>query len=117
MISPLGGHPMSNVEPKSWFGFLGSVVLGVTFAMTACGGDDGDDGGSGGSSNGGSSNGGTSTAGAPANTGGIANATGGTNASAIGGTSSSTGGVPSSGGVAGRQQFPGLRRNLAPSAN
>jgi hypothetical protein len=63
---------MNSVQPKSWFGFLGSVVLGVTFAMTACGGDDGDDGdggggsNSGGASNGGGSNGGTTTAGAPA---------------------------------------------------
>lgn len=65
---------MKTVQPKSWFGLLGSVALGVTFAMTACGGDDGDDGdgdGNGGSNNGGASNGGTNTggtttAGAPA---------------------------------------------------
>jgi hypothetical protein len=65
---------MKTVQPKSWFGLLGSVALGVTFVMTACGGDDGDDGdgdGNGGSNNGGASNGGTNsggttTAGAPA---------------------------------------------------
>jgi len=104
---------MNTAQPKSWFGVLGSVVLGVTFAMTACGGDDGDDGddGGGGGGSAGASNGGTSTAGAPA-----MNTTGG-NASSVGGTSSSAGGIPSSGGVAGRQQFPNLRRNTAPSAN
>jgi hypothetical protein len=71
----LGGYRMNSVKPKSWFGLLGSVVLAVTFAMTACGGDDGDDGdgnggsSSGGASTGGTNNGGTTTAGAPARTG------------------------------------------------
>jgi hypothetical protein len=64
---------MNTVQPKPWFGILGSIALAVTFAMTACGGDDGDDGdggnggaSNGGASNGGTNNGGTSTAGAPA---------------------------------------------------
>jgi hypothetical protein len=103
------------VKPRSWFGILGSVALSVTLAMTACGGDgdDGDDGSGGG-------NGGNTTAGnggtAPATSGGT-QAAGGTQAGSTGGTSSSTGGVPSSGGVAGRQQLPNLRKNTAPSAN
>lgn len=123
-----------SVKPKSWFGIVGSIALSVALAMTACGGDDGDDddGGSGGGSggNGGNGgNGGTSTAGAPAtmggtqsaSTGGTASSTGGT-ASSTGGTASGTGGTatagrPGAGGVAGRQQYPNLRKNTAPSAN
>ena len=113
---------MKTVQPKSWFGLLGSVALGVTFAMTACSGDDGDDDGAGGASNGGASNGGasnggTTTAGAPANIGGVSSSTGGISQIGTGGTSSSAGGIPSSGGVAGRQAFPNLRKNTAPSAN
>ena len=75
------------VRTKSLVSILGVAALGVTFAMTACGGDDDGDGGD-------SSNGGTTTAG------------GGT-------TSDPTGGTTSAGGS---QGFANQRKNSAPTA-
>jgi len=82
------------VRTKSLVSMLGVVALGVTFAMTACGGDDDDgDGGD-------SSNGGSTTAG------------GGTTTGPTGGTVA-TGGTTTAGGA---QGFANQRKNTAPSA-
>lgn len=75
---------------KSLVSMLGVVALGITFAMTACGGDD-DDGDGGDSSNGGSNSGGTTS-----------DPTGGT----------STGGTS----TAGRNGLMNQRKNTAPTA-
>jgi len=88
-----------SVRPKALVSILGTAVLGVTLAMTACGGDDGDDGGTGGG-------GGTSGTGGTPGSGGTAS--GGT---ASGGTAN---GGTSSAGTAG-QQLQDLRKNHAPS--
>jgi hypothetical protein len=112
----VGGFMKRPVKSKSWFGILGSLALGVTLAMTACGGD-GDDGDDGDGSTGGNTTAGGGTG--PATQGGTqaAGSTGSTQAGSTGGRSGATGGVPSGGGVAGRQQLPNLRKNTAPSAN
>jgi hypothetical protein len=55
------------VRPKTMVSILGTAALGVTLAMTACGGDDDGDGGDssngGTTASGGTSNGGTTSAG------------------------------------------------------
>jgi hypothetical protein len=75
------------VRPKAMVSILGAAALGVTLAMTACGGDDDGDGGD-------SSNGGSTTAG------------GGTNSGPTGGTTT----------AGGSQGFANQRKNTAPSA-
>ena len=63
------------VRPKALVSILGTAALGVTLAMTACGGDDGDDGGTGGGG-GATSGGGTSGTGGTPSVGGTTSAGG-----------------------------------------